>query len=102
MISRRDLFRPIEPYRTGTLRLDARHTMYWEQSGNPRGAPVVFLHGGPGGGIAPDYRRYYDPAFYRIVLYDQRGAGRSTPCGELIDNTTQHLLGDARVGPVAD
>ena len=53
--------------------------MYWEECGNPRGVPLVFLHGGPGGGIAADHRRYYDPAFYRIVLYDQRGSGQSTP-----------------------
>jgi proline iminopeptidase len=68
--------------------------MYWEECGNPRGVPVVFLHGGPGGGISPDHRRYFDPAFYRIVLYDQRGAGQSTPLGELADNTTQHLVAD--------
>ena len=68
--------------------------MYWEECGNPRGVPLVFLHGGPGGGIAADHRRYYDPAFYRIVLYDQRGSGQSTPLGELIDNTTQHLVSD--------
>src|SRR5271165_4522525 len=80
--------------RSGRLALDGRHTMHWEECGNPRGVPVVFLHGGPGGGTAPDYRRYYDPAFYRIVLYDQRGAGQSTPRAELIDNTTQHLVAD--------
>ena len=85
---------PLAPNRSGLLALDGRHTMYWEECGNPRGVPVVFLHGGPGGGIAVDHRRYYDPAFYRIVLYDQRGAGQSTPRGELVDNTTQHLLAD--------
>src|SRR2546428_6305074 len=67
--------------RSGRLALDPRHTMYWEECGNPRGVPLVFLHGGPGGGISADHRRYYDPAFYRIVLYDQRGAGQSTPLG---------------------
>jgi proline iminopeptidase len=88
------LYPPLAPNRSGLLALDGRHTMYWEECGNPRGAPVVFLHGGPGGGIAADHRRYYDPAFYRIVLYDQRGAGQSTPRGELVDNTTQHLIAD--------
>ena len=88
------LYPALAPNRTGRLALDRLHTMYWEECGNPRGAPVVFLHGGPGGGISPDHRRYFDPAFYRIVLYDQRGAGQSTPQGELTDNTTQHLVAD--------
>src|SRR6202051_1891316 len=95
VLSREDfLCPPLSPNRTGRLRLDALHTMYWEESGNPRGAPVVFLHGGPGGGSAPDHRRFYDPAFYRIIVYDQRGAGQSTPLGELADNTTPHLIAD--------
>jgi proline iminopeptidase len=68
--------------------------MYWEQSGNPSGVPVVFLHGGPGAGSSPAHRRFFDPAFYRIVIFDQRGAGRSTPHGELRDNTTPHLIAD--------
>src|SRR6476659_3630486 len=68
--------------------------MYWEESGNPRGVPVVCLHGGPGGGSSPDHRRFYDPAHYRIIVYDQRGAGQSTPLGELRDNTTPLLLAD--------
>jgi proline iminopeptidase len=94
-LSRDDFLYPtLAPHRTGRLALDRRHTMYWEECGNPGGAPAVFLHGGPGGGIAPDHRRYFDPAFYRIVLYDQRGAGQSTPLGELIDNTTAHLVAD--------
>jgi proline iminopeptidase len=94
-LSRDDfLYPPIVPQRTGRLAVDRLHSMYWEECGNPRGVPAVFLHGGPGGGIAPDHRRYFDPAFYRIVLYDQRGAGQSTPLGELIDNTTQHLVAD--------
>jgi proline iminopeptidase len=94
-LSRDDFLYPaLVPHRTGRLALDGRHTMHWEECGNPRGLPVVFLHGGPGGGIAPDHRRYFDPAFYRIVLYDQRGAGQSTPLGELVDNTTQHLVAD--------
>src|SRR6266851_1379529 len=78
-MSRRDLFPPIEPYATGTLAVDGRHTLYWEESGNPRGLPVVFLHGGPGAGATPTHRRFFDPASYRIIVFDQRGAGRSTP-----------------------
>jgi proline iminopeptidase len=88
------LYPPLAPLRSGRLRLDRHHTMYWEESGNARGVPVVFLHGGPGGGSSPDHRRQFDPAFYRIILYDQRGAGQSTPLGELIDNTTAHLVAD--------
>jgi proline iminopeptidase len=93
-MSRQDLFPPIEPYATGMLKLDGRHTMYWEQSGNPRGAPVVFLHGGPGAGATPTHRRFFDPQHYRIVVFDQRGAGRSTPLGDIVDNTTAHLVAD--------
>jgi proline iminopeptidase len=88
------LYPPLVPHRTGRLALDRIHSMYWEECGNPRGVPVVFLHGGPGGGIAPDHRRYFDPSFYRIILYDQRGSGQSTPLGELTDNTTDHLVAD--------
>lgn len=88
------LFPEIEPYASGRLALDATHTMYWERCGNPRGVPVVFLHGGPGGGSLPHHRRYYDPAFWDIVVYDQRGAGRSTPAASLQDNTTQDLVAD--------
>jgi proline iminopeptidase len=91
---RGDLYPEIEPYNTGMLRLDAVHEMYYEEAGNPRGAPVVFLHGGPGAGSAPAHRRFFDPAHYRIVVYDQRGAGRSRPLGELRDNTTPHLVAD--------
>src|SRR4051794_8585796 len=93
-MSRRDLFPPIEPYASGTLAVDSRHTLYWEQSGNPRGVPVVFLHGGPGAGATPTHRRFFDPASYRIVIFDQRGAGRSAPLGELTDNSTAHLVRD--------
>ena len=94
-LSRNDFLYPaIEPGRSGRLRLDTLHTMYWEESGNLRGVPVVFLHGGPGGGSAPDHRRYYDPRFYRIIVYDQRGSGQSTPLGELTDNTTPQLIAD--------
>jgi proline iminopeptidase len=92
--ARSDLFAPIDPYGTGLLRLDDRHAMYWEQSGNPRGVPVVFLHGGPGAGATPAHRRFFDPYHYRIVVFDQRGAGRSTPHGEIAANTTPILVDD--------
>jgi proline iminopeptidase len=88
------LFPPLEPYARGTLALDALHTLPWEQSGNPKGMPALFLHGGPGGGTSPRHRQFFDPAFYRIVLFDQRGAGRATPCGEVRDNTTDLLVDD--------
>ena len=92
--SRSDLYPPIEPYAAGMLDLDGRHAMYWEQSGNPKGAPVVFLHGGPGAGSTPAHRRFFDPHHYRIIVFDQRGAGRSRPHGDLADNTTPHLIED--------
>jgi len=88
------LYPEIAPYASGRLALDGVHTMHWETCGNPKGVPVVFLHGGPGGGCLPHHRRYYDPAFFRIVLYDQRGCGRSAPVASLVDNTTQHLVAD--------
>ena len=88
------LYAPIEPRASGMLPLDPRHTMYWEECGNPEGIPVVFLHGGPGSGTTPRQRCFFDPDCYRIILYDQRGAGRSTPLGELQDNSTPHLLAD--------
>ena len=94
MTRRRDLFPPIEPFRTGRLRLDARHVMYWEESGNPQGRPVLFLHGGPGAGATPVHRRFFDPAYWRIVILDQRGGGRSTPLAEIADNTPDHLVAD--------
>lgn len=78
----------------GHLAVDDLHEIYWETCGNPDGTPVVFLHGGPGAGAAPDHRRFFDPSDYRIVVFDQRGAGRSRPQGELQDNTTQHLIAD--------
>jgi proline iminopeptidase len=84
----------IEPYASGRIALDALHTMHWEACGNPTGVPLVFLHGGPGGGCLPHHRRFYDPAFFRIVLYDQRGCGASTPTACLVDNTTSHLVAD--------
>jgi proline iminopeptidase len=91
------LFSPIEPFDIGMLDLDATHRMYYEQSGNPRGVPVVFLHGGPGAGASAVHRQFFDPAFYRIVVFDQRGAGRSTPLGCLENNTTLHLVEDMEV-----
>jgi proline iminopeptidase len=92
--ARQDLFAPIEPYATGALKLDPIHTMYWEQSGKPDGAPILFLHGGPGAGSTATHRRFFDPSHYRIVVFDQRGAGRSTPLGSLQSNTTAHLIAD--------
>ena len=91
---RRTLYPEIQPYATGRLRVSALHELYYEESGNPAGKPVVFLHGGPGGGTEPKYRRYFDPARYRIVLFDQRGCGKSTPFASLEDNTTWHLVSD--------
>lgn len=88
------LYPPIEPYRSGTLAVDALHTLYWEECGNPDGVPVLFLHGGPGAGLSPLHRQFFDPAHYRIVLFDQRGAGQSTPLGEYRANTTQLLIAD--------
>ena len=90
----RDLYPEIEPYQHDMLAVSPIHTIYYEQSGNPDGTPVVFLHGGPGGGTVPDYRRFFDPAAYRIVLFDQRGAGKSTPHASLEENTTWHLVED--------
>ncbi|MFC5524369.1 prolyl aminopeptidase [Rhodanobacter ginsengisoli] len=90
----RELYPEIEPYRTHRLAVDALHTLHVEECGNPAGLPVVFLHGGPGAGISTYHRRFFDPARYRIVLFDQRGAGQSTPFAELIDNTTAHLVAD--------
>ena len=95
----RDMYPPIEPYEHGMLSVGDGHEIYWEVCGNPAGKPVVFLHGGPGGGCNPDQRRYFDPAKYRIVLFDQRGCGRSmphasAPDADLSTNTTWHLVAD--------
>jgi len=90
----RDLYPAIEPYIFGHLPVDGVHSLYWEECGNPNGIPVVFLHGGPGGGCSASSRRFFDPARYRAILIDQRGAGRSTPNGELRDNTPAHLIAD--------
>jgi proline iminopeptidase len=83
-----------QPNASGQLAVDSLHSIYWETSGNEAGIPVVFVHGGPGSGTSPRQRCFFDPAQYRIVLFDQRGAGRSTPHGELRDNTTPHLIAD--------
>ena len=88
------LFPAIEPNRCGTFAVDELHTLYWEECGNSGGVPVLFLHGGPGAGLSPVHRRFFDPAYYRIVLFDQRGAGQSTPLGECRNNTTQLLIQD--------
>ena len=90
----RTLYPELAPSRTGTLAVDGRHTLYWEECGNPDGKPVVLLHGGPGAGCNANMRRFHDPAKYRIVLFDQRGAGRSTPHADLVDNTTWDLVAD--------
>ncbi len=90
----RTLYPEIAPYDTGSLQVDDRHALYYEQCGNPKGKPVVLLHGGPGGGCNAKMRRFHDPAKYRIVLFDQRGSGRSTPHADLVDNTTWHLVSD--------
>jgi proline iminopeptidase len=88
------LFPPIQPYRSGRLAVDDLHTLYWEECGNPNGVPVLFLHGGPGSGLSVKHRQFFDPSYYRIVLFDQRGAGQSTPLGEVRDNTTPLLVSD--------
>ncbi|MCG2585773.1 prolyl aminopeptidase [Massilia sp. TS11] len=88
------LFPPIQPLRHGMLEVDELHTIYWEEVGNPQGQPVLFLHGGPGAGLSPQHRRFFDPEHYRVILFDQRGAGQSTPTGEWRNNTTQLLIAD--------
>lgn len=94
MPDRLELFPPIDPHETGTLKVSELHEIYFEVSGNPRGKPAVVCHGGPGGGSTPAMRRYFDPALYRIIVFDQRGCGRSTPKAELTDNTTWRLVED--------
>lgn len=90
----RNLYPHIDPYSSGFLKVSDLHSLYWEQSGNPNGHPVVFLHGGPGAGTSPSNRRFFDPEFYRIILFDQRGAGKSTPHACLEHNTTWDLVED--------
>jgi len=88
------LYGEIEPYDSGYIRVSPVHELYYEQCGTPNGKPVVFLHGGPGAGLVPDYRRFFDPQSYRIILFDQRGSGRSRPHASLEENTTWHLVAD--------
>ena len=92
-----DVYPELEPHDSGMLALDHLHCMYWEVSGNSEGVPVLFLHGGPGAGASPAHRRFFDPEIYRIVVFDQRGSGRSTPLGETNDNTTRHLITDIEI-----
>lgn len=89
-----ELFPEIEPYSSGFLEVDDEHKLYWEQSGNPDGVPIVLLHGGPGAGATPAHRRFFNPSHYRIIIFDQRGAGRSHPLGSLNNNTPAHLVSD--------
>ena len=89
-----ELFPNIEPFNTFNLSVSDLHTIYVEESGNKNGKPVIFLHGGPGGGVDPKYRRYFDPKKWRIIMFDQRGCGKSTPFAELEENTTWDLVGD--------
>jgi len=91
---RRALYPALEPYRRGRLQVSDLHEIYFEECGNPLGKPVLVLHGGPGGGISPFLRRMHDPRAYRIILFDQRGCGNSTPYASLVDNTTWHLVDD--------
>jgi proline iminopeptidase len=88
------LYPPIEPYAVNKLQVSDIHTIVYEEVGNPNGKPALFLHGGPGVGILPDYRRFFDPEFYRIILVDQRGAGRSTPHADIRENTTADIISD--------
>ena len=90
----RELYAPITPYSQGFLSVDETHTLYWEQSGNPAGIPILVVHGGPGAGATSVHRRFFDPEFYRIIIFDQRGAGRSHPLGNLRNNTLDDLIDD--------
>ena len=93
-MSLRELYPPIEPFKSGFLDTGDGHEVYWELSGNPEGKPAVFLHGGPGSGCSPDHRRLFDPERYCVLLFDQRGCGRSRPAASLDNNTTWHLVAD--------
>jgi len=94
MTNRRTLYPEFEPYESGMLDVGDGHCLYWELSGNPDGKPAVFLHGGPGGGSSPKHRRQFNPDKYKILVFDQRGCGRSTPFASLEANTTWHLVAD--------
>ena len=94
MTGRRTLYPPIEPYDSGMLEVGDGHSLYWERCGTPGAKPAVFLHGGPGGGMSADHRRQFDPDRYDVLLFDQRGAGKSTPHACLDANTTWHLVDD--------
>jgi proline iminopeptidase len=91
----RDFYPEIEPFDSGFLQVSPLHTIYCEQIGNPKGKKAVFFHGGPGGGLDTDYRRYFDPQKWHVILFDQRGCGKSTPFAELRENTTWDLVADA-------
>ncbi len=99
--TRRELYPPIEPIHTGFLEVGSGHKLYYEECGNPHGKPVVFLHGGPGGGCNAKMRRFWNPDVYRIILFDQRGSGRSTPHASLEGNTTWDLVNDIEILRVA-
>src|SRR4051794_14665012 len=88
------LYPPIEPYRTHRFPVGGGPDLYVEEGGRPGGVPALFLHGGPGGGLVPAARRFFDPERFRVVLVDQRGSGQSTPRGRLHENTTAHLVAD--------
>ena len=94
MAEKRVLFPKIEPYNSGMLRVSDLHTLYYEEVGNPQGIPVIFLHGGPGVGAQAIFRRFFDPQRFRVINFSQRGAGKSTPSGELRENDTWNLVGD--------
>ena len=89
-----ELFPAIEPFHSEHLQVSELHSIYVEQVGNPEGVPVIFIHGGPGGGISAEYRQFFDPKKYRVILFDQRGCGQSTPFAELRENTTWDLVND--------
>ena len=96
-VTRRELYPEIAPNVTGFLEVGDGHSIYYEESGNPRGKPAVFLHGGPGGGCTGAMRRFWNPEFYRIILFDQRGSGKSTPHASLENNTTWDLVNDIEI-----